>query len=124
MEKKSEINMDVEIGNKLIAEFMGGKYRKGNKKQFTEERYFDLKNKGYYYLVSELQYHTSWDWLMHVVEKIESLGYDFEFKKQGKFTNVRFKGIIDYNCKRYDNITAIYNAVVEFIKWYNENKNK
>ena len=124
MEKKSEINMDVEIGNKLIAEFMGGRYFEIGGIMGTTYQYRDLIHKGDYYYPNELKYHTSWDWLMHVVEKIESLGYDFEFKKQGKFTNVRFKGIIDYNCKRYDNITAIYNAVVEFIKWYNENKNK
>ena len=112
-------NKEIIEGNKLVAEFDGWVIDNS----FPDKDRTYIKNGGIE-LDTTFKYHTSWDWLMHVVEKIESLGYDFEFKKQGKFTNVRFKGIIDYNCKRYDNITAIYNAVVEFIKWYNENKNK
>jgi hypothetical protein len=92
------------------------------KKKFDEERYFDLKDKGYYYLVSELKYHTLWDWLMPVLEKIESLrlGY-FKYYYTWSFYNS------NGNCLWYKNnnekgIMNLFFEVVEFIKWYNENK--
>ena len=53
-------------GNKLIAEFMGYK--------FIEDwhQYWRLSDK-HLLLENELKYHSSWDWLMPVVEKIEYL---------------------------------------------------
>lgn len=45
--------------NKLIAEFMGAV---GSPM----------------YKPNEMKYHSSWDWLMPVIEKIEHLGYTFE----------------------------------------------
>jgi len=66
-----------------------------------------------------LDYNGSWDWLMPVVEKIESLGFRVE--------------IIGLTCSIYTNseeniyvdepamtkTEATWQAVVEFIKWYN-----
>ncbi len=52
--------------NKLIAEFMGYVYE--------DDRFFMEDSEGvrlYEYLPHELQYHSSWDWLMPVVKKIE-----------------------------------------------------
>ena len=55
--------------NILIAEFMG------------LERLSDATNSMYHhegdFIGRNLEYHTSWDWLMPVVQKIESLGYVF-----------------------------------------------
>ena len=101
--------MNTIENNKLIAEFMG--YDRG---------------------VSDLMdYNTSWDWLMPVVEKIESL--DLELLKRNIKYNLD-KGINFQNCNsiiiRWDKNNKIvfissdrnrvYKAVVEFIKWYNE----
>jgi len=70
-------------GNKLIAEFMGGErhWLNGMKEPFTDDTiwgYYDVGvNITSTYsgrpiaLVNDLKYHTSWDWLMPVVEKIE-----------------------------------------------------
>ena len=56
--------------NKLIAEFMGAFFDDNGMTricgQYGLERVNDLS----------LKYHTSWDWLMPVVEKIEIEGFD------------------------------------------------
>ena len=79
--------------NKLIAEFMGWK---------PNEHHWCLNGD------KDLQYHTSWDWLMPVVERIFALS------------------IADENIELFYDVqthipdkTATYNAVVEFIKTYN-----
>jgi len=95
--------------NKLIAEFMGrDEYYKG----MSEARAKRIFN-----------FHTSWDWLMPVVEKIEDEGYSFERNKQedGDWQCLIVKGydIIHQtfgDCSR----EATHNAVVEFIKRHNK----
>lgn len=66
--------------NKLIAEFMG--LPKVPCKIGTEDKVF---TQGYKHpkvdvpvIESGMQYKYSWDWLMPVIEKIETLGYTFE----------------------------------------------
>lgn len=56
--------------NEMIAEFMGGK---------TTTIMHTVKIDHGIYHVSKLRYHTSWDWLMPVVEKIERLEAIFVF---------------------------------------------
>ena len=130
MEKKSEINMDVEIGNKLIAEFMGGRYFEIGGIMGTTYQYRDLIHKGDYYYPNELKYHTSWDWLMPVVENIQSLAIDEVGEINVMIASHECLIGEDYyhpiiNIERNGSyISMIYIAVVEFIKWYNENKNK
>lgn len=74
-------------------------------------------------LPEDWQYHKSYDWLLPVVEKIESLGYPVEI------TLNKCKIYIDtfYLMQSVgfpDKISAVYSQVVEFIKWYNENGTK
>ena len=99
--------------NKLIAEFMGTwiKYR-GVIKQYPP------------------LYHTSWDWLMPVVEKVEEVeGFDMmeiqSHSELGHSCTFYFDSD-DYSQQRRmygkNKLAATYKAVVEFIKWYNENK--
>ena len=80
--------------NKLIAEFMG----------FTDEA-FERVN------LLTLKYNTSWDWLMPVVEKMNTTElweeYDISY-------------LATYLVST--DINATYNAVVEFINEYNKNK--
>ena len=70
----------------------------------------------------ELEFHSDWNWLMEVVEKIESLGYRIEIVKHicRIYLSNKETIIISENTPK---IEAVYNAVVEFIKWYN-NQNK
>jgi hypothetical protein len=89
-ERLTKLNQFImEHNNKLIAEFM------------------DLRSTGLsIYKPSEYKYHTSWDWLMPVVQKIEQ---DCEGVPQEMI-----------NISLYSDINEVYNAVVEFIKEYND----
>ena len=78
--------------NKLIAEFMGGE---------KPERTSDLRH----FIEEHHNYHTSWDWLMPVVDKIEQVNEGAP--EQMLHVNL------------YSDIGEVYEAVVEFIKTYN-----
>ena len=67
----------------------------------------------------ELEFHSDWNWLMQVVEKIESLGFETSLTNQNFF--IRIAGGNTQSGIMYKNkIEAVYNACVEFIKWYNK----
>lgn len=83
----------------------------------------------------ELKYNYSWDWLMPVVEKIESLGYDTNIFtdedgcqcmiwKQGLSYKRKPEDLIIENvpAKRTDKIGIVWKAVIFFIKWFNSQK--
>lgn len=98
--------------NKLIAEFI------------SIESPF---NKGHYICPNgiatkpeDMKFHSSWDWLMPVVEKIESLG-NYGFTIYRNSTNINGLPIELANTRGNTKIEAVYNACVEFILWYNEN---
>lgn len=113
-------------GNKLIAEFMGdyrAKYKVSND--------YTLANA----MLKTLKYHSSWEWLMDAVDKIESIIFypkdipnfstSFSFIIHKKF--VMINGITaGYPANKTDVLDskrmAVWLSVVEFIKWYNANK--
>lgn len=116
--------------NKIIAEFMGL-----NNKIVHFEKFYSWSDAPFFYTTEDSKekvveniakyskYHSDWNWLMEVVEKIEDL------------PNGRFK-IEIYNtiCRIYDHeefdevvelsentkIEATYKACLEFIKWHNQ----
>ena len=95
----------MKTNNKLIAEFMG---------------YSDLGNKGDF---SYLKYHTCWNRLMPVVEKIENFGYEFIIVESSCY----IKHNTDHSIKELFHIETIeskiyttYNAVLKFINMYNK----
>jgi hypothetical protein len=103
-------------GNKLIAEFMelkrGTTWKVWNGyANFTE--YNDLK------------YHESWDWLMPIVENIERIDWNVNinqvcciYDNQHK-TTTSGKSISKSGATK---IESVWLAVVDFIKWYNQNR--
>ena len=114
--------MDTIEKNKIIAEFMGYKKNTPSKDFFqhpTEKNRYDR--------IEFLSYNSNWNWLMEVVEKIESLLPD------DSFVTIEHKScwipIYDdeqpfgIECREETKKQAVYNACIEFIKWYNENKN-
>jgi hypothetical protein len=104
--------------NKLIAEFMG---------EVTEYEINDpLFNQVY-------NFNSSWNRLMPVVEKIESLGVstDIHYFAGIKKNTTGYFGttFIGYTAKlsKYDStnqydskIESVYNAIINFIKYYNQ----
>ena len=62
----------------------------------------------------DLKYHTSWDWLMPVIEKIENDGLD----PHGMIDNSLRKN----NQKRWRSIEDLYNVAVYLINIYNNER--
>ncbi len=117
-------------GNKIIAEFMGLKYEK--------KKYWD-GNKNWYkhvwngFELSELEYNSSWDWLMPVIEKIESLygGDAISVRIQYHICevemNTQYALANDFHLpeiweRAESKIEATWLTVIAFINWYNQNK--
>ena len=90
--------------NKLIAEFMGYVY--------DDDRFFMEDSEGvrlYENLPHELQYHTSWDWLMPVVRQVlTSIDIDWIHYDDDE---------LKFNVLDCD-ISGVHKEVVEFIKKY------
>lgn len=71
---------------------------------------------------NRFKFDSSWDWLMPVVEKIEALPNDF---CNQYFWAVEPKNNHnDFRIFRVQAKDELLFQVVEFIKWYNENKNE
>jgi hypothetical protein len=114
--------------NKIIAEFMEVK--------IVEEVYYILSQFTYcnletdfctrdQYNAKDLKYDSDWNWLMEVVEKIESL----EFYVRTDYNDVYVINddsdiIIDNPMQegKPNKKSLVYAVCVEFIKWYNEQK--
>jgi hypothetical protein len=83
--------------NKLIAEFMG----------YSKEAQ-DL---------GKFPFDKRWDWLMPVVDKIESLGFRVDI--YGEFTNISKNGdLLPFDNDISDRLTGCYTEVVSFVKWF------
>ncbi len=115
--------MNTQENNKSIAEFMGDISSMNAKVSFS-------KNCG----VNDLQYHLSWDWLMPVVDRIESFqdgedgdsmrGHLYNFRIEQHFVYIldgeSMDVIIEMNGD--SKLDATYQGVVEFINQYNKTK--
>jgi len=112
--------------NKIIAEFMGG-LKDGESRLSLQKNEIWLPIHGVCHLGNSgkvLKYHSSWDWLMEVVEKIEGvLPDDSVITIQYKDCNIPVnEGEFDIYINATTKIEAVYNACLEFIKWYNQQK--
>tara|TARA_R110000868_G_scaffold387768_1_gene656439 strand:- start:554 stop:856 length:303 start_codon:yes stop_codon:yes gene_type:complete len=97
--------------NKLIAEFMGLSH--------CEEGWITIPNENRNgvsenEISNDLQYHTSWDWLMPVIEKIENDGLD----PHEMIDNSLRKN----NQKRWRSIEDLHNVAVYLINIYNNER--
>lgn len=113
--------------NKLLAEFLGWE-------QFGSIGLYDTtfhNNKGsLHWLTKNMRFHNDWNWLMEVVEKIESIetedGRTFTIDmhrdsvlifEYGMHTN---EIIFTEGKGRFENL---YNACVQFVEWLNKENN-
>ncbi len=124
--------MNILEKNRIIAEFMTDE---------PEVLAMDLKRAG---TLESMQYHSDWNWLMQVVEKIESLGISVNIKatwnnfhncthtqtsikkEKGEFGNSKqcfwvhdivYHGHSDTKIKKID---SVYEAVYQFVVWHNQ----
>lgn len=107
--------------NKIIAEFM-------ELKTIAEQDFLDYNyeesEKDTLYILESLKYNTDWNQLIQVIEKVESLDYVFAIHNEtvnvfnGQNNIKYYNEYFEYKTK----IESVYNACVEFIKWYNEQK--
>ena len=110
---------NITENNRLIADFMGLDVFYDTKVHHETAE----KNK-----VTEMKYHSDWNWLMPVVEKIESLVFTndiyYNFNILGGcqvyVISSDMEELIDVSAKT--KLLSVYEAVIEFIKWYNLNK--
>jgi len=117
-------------GNKLIAKFIGFYFRNESTCQPIHGWITGLSTMTYnpdFYL----KFHSSWDWLMPVVEKINNMNASISINPANVSITTHVIGHIlqDDSYHKYyffkpsgDNYTPIeatWNAVVDFIKWYN-----
>lgn len=121
--------------NKLIAEFMGypSKSKDSIEATLTDNAYhWYLGWKKFYYISGDwhsedrLLFHLDWNWLMQAVDKIEEIEDEEGFSQYVFEILMTSVNIID---NRYalpivetferTKIEATYNAVIKFIKYYN-----
>ncbi len=127
--------MNTTKNNKLIAEFMSIPVINETSGIITPM--YKAVGLGGWCREDELKYNLRWDWLMPVVEKIEDLvtmealptfagqpfsvevgAYGVQVTADNGLTKTPFKKIAG----KLSKIERTYKAVVQFIKWYNENK--
>lgn len=75
-----------------------------------------------HWLGSELEsdiipYHSSWDWLMSVVKKIDALGISID----DEVGSARQYSVVGSSIGMVT-IESVWLACVEFVKWYNQNE--
>jgi hypothetical protein len=121
------MNTEIIKGNKLIAEFMGATIDElDNVKFILPADGVGLAGCG----LRACRYHSSWDWLMPVVEKIEGLfnGNSFTITNRNLWCiiemNTQFSLAYDIeyseiSIKASTKLESTWQAVVQFIQWYN-----
>ena len=99
--------------NKLIAEFMGAKpIVLGISTEYEMYGIIECINDGvdekHFFIDDEMEFHTSWDWLMPVVKKISSC-----IEEPFDLDNLKYAFLSD-------NIEVVHSEVVELIKELNK----
>ena len=108
--------MNTEEGNKLILLFMGGQIMSSSTSAsgVLTIHSIQLGEKYFKFFDTDAKYHSSWDWLMPVVEKIEGLknSDDYEVDIFGRCCDIGGKIETAGETK----IIATWKAVIQFIK--------
>lgn len=118
--------------NELIAEFMGVKEKQSSYESYMkEEPYWFTENELYRTyarsvpgasfsdFIQNSKYHVSWDWLMPVVEKINTPDHyaAINIDSDGVFLHTNTREMHHFtNADSGSKINAVYKAVVEFVR--------
>lgn len=98
----------MKTDNELIAEFMGAIRDNGNAPIYLMPKPIG-KFPAHIYKLREMEFDTSWDWLMPVVETIAQ--YRLEYPVECDTV---------CNCKIVVGKKYLYEKVINFIKFYND----
>lgn len=105
--------MNTIENNKLIADFMGLDSFKDSLASLHQGKInVDID------VYEQAQYHTSWNWLKPVINKINSIN-------KVELGDLEATDELIGNIHREDrlcNLIQAHEAVVQFIKWYHQNK--
>ena len=88
------IQENIAVNNRLIAEFMGHKYKNQSK------------------------FHSSWDWLFPVLEKITEINYRWEIGMSSPYFYCKILPV--GKLERLTPIEATYDMIIEFLLWFNK----
>lgn len=102
--------------NEILAKFMG--WKEIPEMPYVKNRYQQMQ--GLLWFASELKFHSSWDWLMPVVEKLESIGFALHIDEDTVY--LHFPGnemeMIDFTKERFGSkIATVYKAVCEAVEF-------
>ena len=103
--------MKTEEKNKLIADFM--------RIDVAFDGTFSINPMTKYGDWEKIKYDTDWNWLMEVVDKIYEMDLYYD-----RYIDYNSSMISDGKINLGTRINRVYEQVVEFIKWYNENSAK
>lgn len=117
--------------NKRCAEFLGWEYdSKHDDYEPTDCKFGSAK------YLSDMQFHSDWNWIMEVLKGITKIGYNWElidFKgtvKEEKFMKCSIFDLqlntpfIKFTYESADEKEAVTEAINNFLIWYNDNTNK
>lgn len=96
---------EIEEGNKIITKFIGCKI---DKKSYGYW-WYKIKD-GRFGYIHQLKYHSSWDWLHSVIDKIKIVHSGLDANE------VR---IILFELTVVEDIHTVWLSVLTYIKWYN-----
>ena len=112
---------EIVKGNKLIAEFMGWHF---------EPAFSDVNTTRYdrwitpyspaWATAEQMAFHSSWDWLMPVVEKISEIDNQAGEEMAAHMRNAALDDLAILNTSILCHKDEVYKRVVAYIKWYNQ----
>lgn len=113
--------------NELFAEFLEWKKNEDGTFESSYKFFWEDKNAHmswnvirYDWKPSDMLFDIEWNWLMEVVEKIVRLENELNNETREEFR--QFQKVLSLPI--YSKFEVVYQACLEFIKWYNENKSK
>lgn len=102
--------LSIEDGNKAIAEFMGATPCKLMVKSIGEMDGYECDE--WKLAIDEIEYHTSWDWLHPVIDKIKDISLsELVYEKHISEIDV-------LNLYITTPIKNVWEQVIYFIQWY------
>lgn len=102
---------EIQEGNVLISNFMGDVTGDPAEWVTTDKRFVD-----------KLKYHSSWKWLMPVVEKIEGLGYFVSINGNDCLITDERRSLIAHTQRFETKIQTVLKAVTSFIEWHEDRR--